>query len=128
MSKEISFKKIQEGYYTEDGFTTRYNEWMEEIKPPGMSDEEYENRTYGTIFRTTDGKLFGDRKEANNHQETINIPELNDIAEKIQELIILCESVKEKSPLVISIKDALCKLNGDGGAYMLDKYYDSTCY
>ena len=124
----MKFNSVITGHYYEDsGFCTRYNDYGTSVKPPGVTDEEYKDFDY-EVYMTTDGKYFVNYDKAKAHQETLNVPELDEIGELLEKVKILCETNKDKSPLFATIKDAVSKLSGDGGSYMLDKYYDSTCW
>lgn len=117
------------GYYTSNGFTTRYTEYMDfeapdEIQSQLKEDEEFD----GTVYRTIDGKLFLTDKDANAHQATLKIPELDEVLELLDKVKILCDLNKDKSPLLKTIKNVIDELNGDAGEALLDKYYDSSCY
>lgn len=116
---------VLEGYYYEDsGFTTRYNDYASITTPPGLEDEDIDYE----VYMTADGKFFGNYDKAKKHAETLNIPELDEVNELLEKVKILCETHKDKSPLLASVKSVIKEMESDAGSEMLDKYYDSTCW
>lgn len=120
----MKFNEVQEGYYYDTGFSTRYQEYGERETPPGLEDGDYDCE----VYMTTDGKFFGDHEKAEAHQKTVNIPELDEVGELLEKVKVLCETHKDKSPLFSTIKNVIKEMGHDAGNEMLDKYYDSTCW
>lgn len=117
-------KNVQSGYYTRVGFTTRLKDWVTPVTPPGMNQDDYDG---DEVYRAADGKVFTDYDKAKKYNETLTIPELDEVFEQIEKLKLLCLASKDKAPVLETIADGLGTLAKDPD-YMMDKYYDSTCY
>jgi hypothetical protein len=89
--------------------------------------EEWEDEWYDEFYRTTDGKIFYSKSNADAHQATLETPELDEVADKLNEALILAKANLGKSHVFKSIVDSIQHIDGDGGDYLMGKYYDSTC-
>jgi hypothetical protein len=130
---EVMKLSVQSGYLTSDGFTTRSNDYMDTADLPSdaiATEEEKEAYAEGDneVYRTADGKIFLDYTKAKAYQETLELPELNEVLEALEKVKVLCTLYKDKSPIFDTITDAVNQLQSDGGEELMDKYYDSTCW
>ena len=122
-------------FYEYAGFSTRYHEHDEITLPDkieGVSDEErqkmLDDRDCDKIARTSDGKYFVNLEAAKAHEASLDLKEVNEVAELLEKAKILAEASKDKYPVLATVAATLSEINGDGGMEMLDTYYDSTCW
>ena len=126
---------IQEVYKGEfgDNWTTRLSpyEGSGYVEASELADGEHlteeEIKDCYEFWRTTDGKIFADYDTAVEHEKTVEIPELHELADKLNEALIFADKNKSKSHIFKTVASVLKRVNGDGGDYMMQKYYDSTC-
>ncbi len=108
---------VVEGFETVNGeFHSRCQEW-EDYKYDG----DY-------VYQTSDGEIFTEFDKAKSHEETIDVPEMKEVEDLLNKAILVCKNYKGTNVYLSNVKDVLQKTIKDGGSYMLDKYYDSTCY
>lgn len=93
----------------------------------GTPEEKEAYETYEVVYQTADGKIFLNPDTAQKHNDSLDIPELNEVLELLEKAKVLCHVSKDKAPALARIQDVLDKIDGDGGSSLMDKYYDSTC-
>ncbi len=132
--------KVVQGYLVEGGeFKTNPNWNYESFDSFEDLDEELQERfksqlrdgdsledDLGEIYQTLDGQLFVYEDLAKKHAKTVKTPELDEVLELIQKAKILCDANKTK-PGLGTVLHLLNEILDDGGAALLDKWYDSTC-